>query len=340
MAKETKKVALMAGAAVAGLSAAAQAEFAEFSAANPYANDPAQVAVAIGYKNEGHIAGEILPIVPVDRVDFKYDEYPLAESFESLDGTMGRKGRATELEYGGIEKTGGCIGYGFFASVPVVDQMENRNSRKPDPVNRGTEKIMEALWNQRERRTATICRDTDNYDNVEAFIAAEKLNADGVNAYKTILELLDVPIIRPNQLTLGFRELTKLQTCESFVKAWNNNSGDSGVVPVEALARLLRLDRVLVGNSRINTAAPGKPANIQPAFVNDLMFHYRAPVLDTSGTPTWGFTGEFGDPVTDKKMLPPGEMGVFGGTRVFAGHLLGEVVSCKPAGLLLQNPFL
>ena len=87
----------------------------------PFPIDPHLTAIAVAYRNSAYIADEILPRVPVGKQEFKYDVYPIDETFRLPDTKVGRKGKPNEVDLTASEVTASTEDFGLEDPIPQAD---------------------------------------------------------------------------------------------------------------------------------------------------------------------------------------------------------------------------
>ncbi|MBN9334709.1 hypothetical protein [Devosia sp.] len=94
----------------------------------PFVANPILTAIAVGYRNTAIslIADRVLPRVDVYLENFKWTEFPLAESFTVPDTEVGRRGQPNVLEFTGTERTGSVKDHGL--DTETVDGADQRIS--------------------------------------------------------------------------------------------------------------------------------------------------------------------------------------------------------------------
>jgi len=302
----------------------------------PFPIDPVLTGIAIAYSNRSMIADDVLPRVPVGKEEFKYTKYSLAEGFTVPDTKVGRKSKPNEIEFTGEEVTDSTEDFGLDDPIPMSDitnAPENYN-----PEQRATEQLTNIVELDRELRVAGKVFNAANYS------AANKIVLSGTDQWSDftnsdpigdIMLGLDSCIMRPNIGILGRATMTKLAQHPDVVKATNRNSGDKGIAQREAIAALLELEEVLVGESFVNNARKGQAASIGRAWGKHAAFIYRDKMADNRNGTTFGFTAQFGTRVAGSK--EDSDIGLRGGMRVRSGESVKEVLTATDLGYFIQD---
>lgn len=301
----------------------------------PFPIDPVRTAIAIAYRNNRLIADFVLPRVTVGTESFKWLKFSKSERMELIDDKVSRKGLTNEVEFSASEESASTEDHGLQDGVPQSD-IDNAPENY-DPLDHATEGLTDLILLNREVRAAKVVFNAANYGgNVKTLAAAEKFSNKDADLLSFLLEQLDGPLMRPNTLTIGRAEFTKLRTNRAMVAAMHGNSGDRGSLTVQQVAELLELENVYVGEARFNTAQKGKPVEVKRAWAGAAAFTFLDGQADTrNGRMTWGLTAQFGDRFTgtwwDK------DVGLRGGEIVRVGESVKELAVAPDCGLLLKD---
>lgn len=292
-------------------------------------------AIAIAYKNGAFIADNVLPRVPVGKKDFKYLSFPMEESFTIPDTKVPRKGTPNEVEFHGTELSASCEDYGLDDPIPTDDI--NNAPDGYDPVSRAVEGLTDLVLLDREVRAASLLFNPANYASSKTLtLSGTSQFSDFTNSdpVAVISEAMDSCIMRPNTMTIGRAAFSVLRRHPKIVKAVNSNSGDSGLATRQAIADLLELQNLYVGESFLNTAKKGQTAAMQRVWGKHISLTYVNTQADTRGGLTFGLTAQYGTKVAGKR---DEDGGLRGATRVRVGETVKELIVAKDAGFFLQN---
>ncbi len=302
----------------------------------PFPIDRTMSAIAIAYRNKRLISDKVLPRVPVNKQEFKYMIHSLEESFTIPDTKVGRKSKPTEVSFSATEEISATVDYALDDPIPYAD-IEN-TSEKFDPIGNSTTILTDLILLDREVRTANLVFDPNNYSaaNKKALSGTEQwddyINSDPLNELMTALE---VPIMRPNIMTIGREAYSKLIMHPLIVKAVHGNSGDVGVAQHQALASLLELDEVLVGEGFVNTARKGQTPVLQRVWGKHCSLLYRDELASADKGTTFGFTAQWGNRFSGYKDDP--NIGMRGGLINRVGESVKELITSSDLGYFLQN---
>lgn len=292
-------------------------------------------AIAIAYHNTKLIADLVLPRVPVGKKEFKYTEYPLANSFTVPDTLYPKNGRPNMVDFGGSEVTSMTIDYGLediISNDDIANAPEGSNLE-----GKGVEYVTDLVALAREVRTAAAVFNTANYAsaNTLALTGTDKFS-DYTNSdpLKVLVEALDTPIMRPNTMTIGRLAWSKLIMHPKVVKAAQGNDGDSGIALKARVAEILELDNIFVGEGWLNTAKKGQTAIMERVWGNNISLTYLNAFADTQRGVTFGFTAQYGTKQAGSKSE---DAGINGSMLVRSAESIKELIIAKDVGFLLED---
>lgn len=301
----------------------------------PFPVDPFRTAISIAYRNPTLIADSVLPRLSVGRELFKYQQHSLAESFTIPDSKVGRKSKPNQVSFTSTEKTNSTEDFALDDPIPFSDIDQAPDDF--DPLSHSSEMLTNLILLDREVRTAGIVFDPAIYAtaNKKTLSGTGQWTDAASDPLAEILGALDKCIMRPNKMTIGRAAYTKLATHPVIVKATNNNSGDSGLASRQAIAELLELDEILVGEGWVNTARKGQTPNIQRVWGNHVALTYNDAMARPNNGTTFGFTAEYGTRTSGS--LFDKDIGAKGGQMNRVVESVKEVISAPDLGYFLQN---
>jgi hypothetical protein len=303
----------------------------------PFEIDPARTAIAVAYRNPAYIAGLVLPPVPVNRQEFKWQSFDLAEDFTPPATEISRRGSANEVEFGSTELTDRTQDHGLDDFVPQND-IDNAGENQ-DPVDRATVQTTELVLIRKEMRAAATVFAAGNYD------ASCKVQLSGNDQWSAshadstpIADIetgLNACLIRPNTAVFGQETWSVLRRHPQIVSAVLGNNGTNGLVTRQQFADLFELQSVHVGVSRRNTAAKGQSPSLARIWGKHAAFLYLDPNADTNGGITFGYTATWRKLVVMTR--PDPKRGGFGGTDVMVRESVKEKAIANRAGYYVQD---
>lgn len=315
----------------------------------PFVIQPRLTAIALAYRNERFVADDVLPRVPVESQVFKWSQYTKGDSFTVPDTRVGRKGDVNEIDWSATETQSSTKDYGLEDAIPYYDVLAAQAAMKAqgvmpiDPQARSTELLTDLVALDREVRVANLLNNPANYPTANKTTLSgtsqwsDFANSDPVTA---ILTTMDGMLIRPNKMVIGRAVYTKLRMHPKVVAAvfaLGGNAETGGIVGLRAIADLLELEEIIVGEGWVNTAKKGQPVSVARVWGKNALLYYQNPVLASpQGVMTFGFTAQWGPRIAGVIENDP-DIGLRGGTRVRVGESVEEVIAAPDVGYLFQT---
>ena len=302
----------------------------------PFPIDPVLTAIAIAYRNKTYIADDVLPRVPVAKQEFKYRKFPKADAFTIPNTFVGRTSRPNQVEFGFTEAADFTRAYGLDDPIPHADVANAPEGH--DPAAHAAETLSNIIATDREARVAGLVFDPNQYDtaNKATLTGTDQWSDfDNSNPIADILGALDKCIMRPNIMVLGNAVWTQLRQHPKIAKATHGNSGDVAVVARQAVAELLELEAIFVGQAFVNTAKRGQEVSVERAWGKHVALIYRDTLANTQSGTTFGFTAQWGDRIAGT--IPDPNLGLEGGTVVRVGENVKELITANDLGYFFQD---
>ncbi|MBN8844801.1 MAG: capsid protein [Sphingomonadales bacterium] len=303
-----------------------------------YPIDPHLTAIAIAYKNEDYIADDVAPRVRVGKQKFTFLQYASDQFFNIPDTRVGRRSKPNEVNLEASEVTDSTEDFALDGGVPKAD-MDNADERY-DPLGDEVEFLQELIALDRESRVAGYVFNNATYNpGLRETLAGTSQFSDYVNSspIKKIRTALDMPLVRPNQMTFGQEGWTSFSSHPEIVEAVLGTAAKKGIVSREAVANLFEVKEVLVGAARANSVKRGQAPALTRLWGKHLALTHKAKVPQAKGALQFLASFEFGDRIgaqwEDKNM------GMRGGTACRTGESLRERIVAADAGYFFQNAF-
>lgn len=307
----------------------------------PFPINPQLTAIAIAYRNPDLIADRVFPRVPVAKESFKYLRHNIADGITIPATLVSRRGRPPEVEFSATEESTSVNSFGLEFSVPY-DDIENAKDPNVnyDPLARSTEFTADLLALDREQRVANTVFNPAVYAaaNVTTLAGAGQWSDPTSDPVRAILSAMDAMLIRPNIAVMGRAVATQLQMHPKVVAAVYAGAGNAaigGIVGLPALANLLGLKEVIVGEAYVNSAKPGQTVSRARLWGKSVAFLYRNDQAMPQMGVTFGITAQwqtrFSSTWEDR------DIGLRGGIRGRVGESVKELVLCNDAGYLFAN---
>jgi len=303
----------------------------------PFVVSPELTAIAIAFRNPetSYIADQVMPRVqPVGTKTFKYQRYGL-ESFNRPDTRVGRKGRPNEVTWASEELEASVEDWGLEDPLPQ-DDLDQAAKMNQDIRGQSVEYIMGLIRLDRECRVAAKVQDAANYaaENTLTLSGTSQFSDPTSDPVARINESLEAPLLRPNTLIMSQPVWTRVRVHPKVVQAIYPGA-QGGMVTREQFMGLMEIDRLLIGNARVNANRKGQAPQLVRTWGPHVAMLYLDPAASTRQGVTWGMTVPYGKPVAGAIADP--NIGLRGGVRVRAGESLKELVTAPEAGFLLRN---
>lgn len=302
-------------------------------------------AITLAYQNRRLIADEVLPRTPVGSREFKWLQMGRDQMFTVPETAVGRKGQPNEVEFGGTETPGFVRDFGLDDLVPNED-LESAPAGF-DPLGTAVTGITELVALDREKRVADLVFNLNTYPSANrATLSGTSQWSDYTNSdpYTAIQTALDGMLMRPNIGVIGRLAWSRLRVHPKVTAALapsatgNTSTSNAAGQPatLQAVADLLELDQIIVGEAFINTAKPGQTASLSRCWGKHMAFLHQNPVATIRGNAvTFGFTAEWGNRVSGS--MPEPKVGLRGSQRVRVGESVNELIVANDVGYYFQN---
>lgn len=306
----------------------------EFSQ-SPFPYDPAHTGIAIAYRNATLIADEVFPRIMVPKQAFKYRVYPAGQSITVPNTMVGRKSELNQVEMTFEEVDSSTRDFGLKDIIPNEDFANAPEGY--DPTGSTIEYLTDLILLDREIRAANLVF------NADSFAAGHKATLESSGQWShadshpiaAIEAALNVPMARPNILTIGQAAWSVLRQHPEIVAAVNKNSGESGLATRKAVAELFELEDVIVGQGWVNTAKAGQAVTRARVWGKHAALIHRNRLAGTDRGVTFGFTAQFGTRIGGERDAP--NVGLHGAKEVVAGESVRELISAPDLGYLFLN---
>lgn len=311
----------------------------------PFTVNPMLTAIAIGFMNteDQLIADKVMPRVPVAET-FSWTKYASDQAYTVPDTKVGRKSAPNEVSFEGSDVQDRVDDYGLDDTIPQRDL--DAFEAMPKPANGGplapdqlaTMMLANLVMLDREIRVAAAVQSTANY------VAANRQTLAGTAQWSDyansdpqddLLRALDVPLVRPNSITMGQSVWTILRQHPKLVRAVNNTDQSNGLITRQQLADLLEVQNVWIGNARLNTARKGQAPSFARVWGKNVALTYTSQMAAQTFQPTWGWTAQFGTKFAGEFMDP--KKGLKGSRTIRVGEQVKEIVAAPDAGYLFSS---
>lgn len=239
--------------------------------------------LSVRYAPGGHVANRFAPRVPVAQEADIFYVYDFA-AFEVPETLREPRSRYNQIDWTVSTDTYFAQEHGL---EQPIDDRERRNAVGVLDIERDSTFVLtQNLLNARDRRVANLLKSTATYPaghTVTLAGAAQWTDptsdplgdiADGRVAIQKASGLL------PNVLGMGYNVFEALMVHPDITQY----AGEGGLVTEEVLARVFRVEEIIIGSVLYNTAMAGQPTNLGDIWANDVILFRRentAPALRT-----------------------------------------------------------
>ncbi len=314
----------------------------------PFQTQPRLTQIAMAVKPEGMIADMVCPRVQVAAENFVYSKLTHSELFLIQDTKIGRTSYPNTVELGATDVPDSTVDHGLDYFVPQKD-IDTASSQLAnfDPIAVATESVAMMVELAREKRTADLYFTLANYaSTLRTTLSGTSQWSDFTNSdpYTAIVSALDTMLVRPNIGVFGRATWTKLRSHPKVTAAVFANSGagvgqlSAGVLSRQAIADLLELDAVYVGESFYNAAKLGQTASYSRLWGKHAAFlRIDRNVRGTQGfsMPTFAMTAQYGTRIAGT--IEDRMRGLSGGQTVRVGERVKEIMTFQEGGYFFEN---
>lgn len=312
----------------------------------PFTVQPRLTQIAMAVLPQDMIADQVCPRVPVEGEKFIYTKMSTDDAFTIPDTRIGRTSSPNEVEFGGTDVNGSTEDWGLSDYVPAKD-VKNAEGTNYDPLAASTERTALLVRLAREQRVANLYFGLSTYSaSLRSTLSGTSQWSDYANSdpVAAILNQFDGMLVRPNVGVVGQAVWTKLRMHPKVVAAVLNNAGGlggqqaTGVVARRAVADLLELDDIYVGQAFYNSAKKGLTSSYIRLWGKHAAFlRLERSVRDPRGVlPTFAFTADWGGGLKTRTRFDE-KRGIDGSTEVRVTEQINELVSFQDAGCFFQN---
>lgn len=300
----------------------------------------------INRDNRGYIADMVAPRIRVPSQLFRWYRDKVEDAFTVTDDQIDRIGQANEITKGWAEDTGSTVDHALREPVPYADEAEAAAQGIPWNLRQdAAETVTDRVQLNREIRVANLAMSSSSYgagyvtDLTSGTKWTDFTNSDPVAA---ILDAKRKMLIRPNVGVTSGYVMDILQRHPKVAVALGGSLNSGMIYPVEAVARVLGLSKILIGDTIAQTSKPGQSLTTGGIWPNSFALHYQS-TTDMTGlatrakVPNFLATFQWLDWVAAEETYAPGTMGLRGGVKVLVGESVVEKQISPYAGYLFQN---
>lgn len=233
--------------------------------------------MAIGYKPEGFIASDVMPIVPVDKQSDIYAVFSRADRLrrQKTNRSPGTEARRIDESVG--SGTFYCANYALKKPVTLEDKSNADPLYLQNLIEGRTELVLDGLLLDWEVRVATQVTNTANVGSSSAVSSAWNGAGDPLGDVNTGVDnVQDSTGMMPNRVTFGlsaWRSFRRDSNVRNLIFG-NNNGG--GYPSTAQVADLLGVEKVLVGGAFQNTGEEGQAEALSQIWDDNVLIAYVA----------------------------------------------------------------
>lgn len=242
--------------------------------------DPALSNVSIKYTNDTFIADIVLPMVKVAKQTGKY--YVYDKSNLRVDKTNRAAGSAAnEIDFGVAPSgTFACDDHALKGFVP--DEIQDQADAALNPLIDETETVTEKLLLDREINAANLLTSTANLTNNTTLSGTSQWsdysNSDPIGDVRTARTSVHTNTFKkPNAIIMAKTVFDTLVDHPAIIERIKYSQ--LGIVTAELLARVLQVERIIVGEAGNNTAVEGQTDVLAYVWGKHAIVCYIAPQI-------------------------------------------------------------
>lgn len=268
---------------------------------NPHSlyNDPVLSQIAVDFKNRQYIADQVLTQVNVPLLFGRYLVWDQGVTFKTPRTAYQQDGSPGMIE---LKATQASFNLEFKALAAYVDELEVSQAPQAQVRAMKLSKLVQALQLDLELQVAAkLTSGSVMTSNTTLSGTGQWSDFVNSNPISAILTQADALPTRPNTFIAGRDVISKLRTHPLILSAIQYTQR-GGLAPLDALAALFEVDRILVGDAFKDTANEGQAASKSRIWGKNAILAYvdpspPSPLMDQ---PTLGYL-----PTLAGSALPP-----------------------------------
>lgn len=312
--------------------------------------------VAINYArinrdSRGYIADRVAPRRRVTSQLFRWYSSKIEEAFTVYDTQIDRLGQANEMTHGWTLTEASTKDYAIREPVAYADEREAAAQNLPFSLRQqAVQNVVDQIQLNREQRVSAIVNSTGSY--LGAYVTdksgarwSDFANSDPVADVRNARSAGLIPY----NVGVTSQAVADILVRHPKVALALGGSQNSGMYyPLDAIARIMGLREILVGNTLYQTSKRGQTLTTGAIWPNNFALHYQGPTSPQDPTvalasptsqssPDFLTTFQWNDWVSSEKEFLPGDMGLYGGVKVLAGESVVERQIAPYAGYLFTT---
>ena len=250
--------------------------------------------IAMNYRPEGMIGGEVFPMVPVDKQSNMIKTYTQADLFRRFDTVRARGQEAKVVEYNVGSDQFFCRNYALKGVVTIEDRVNADPIFVRSEENGKVMNVMDSLLLDWDVRVAALAFTTTNVG-TSANVASSWTDYTNSTPHRDLWTMMDnvqdITGYRPNHIAFGQAAWKHFRRNDDVIDKTLRTAitgGDRSISQQEAAA-FLEVDQVLVGNGYYNTAHEGIAQTLTPIWGPHVLVYYRPSEASTE-RPSFGYS--------------------------------------------------
>lgn len=260
-----------------------------------YRYDNVLTNISVGYKNDGHIADRVAPVVRSGKRQGTYYVFG-RESFKPRQTDRAPGTRANEVEYDMTSRPFIATGHALIGKLTDEERDEAPQGFNPEP--QLVETVTDGVDLGREKRVADMVRDVNNVPNNITLAGSDQFsvtrNADGTYSSTgdpwgvmedALMAVRRAVGIIPNAAVIPWDITRVLRHHPSLTAQLSDN--ERTIITLQVLKELLEVDEILVPRvqqdtsntfTRLEDNEPAEPlGDLSEVWGTDILFFYRPP---------------------------------------------------------------
>lgn len=307
----------------------------------------------INRETRGYIADRVAPIKKTKSQLFRWYSSRIGEAFTVFDTQIDRLGQANEMLHNWDLVEASTKDYAIREPVSYQDEAEAAAQSIPFSLkSEAAQNVVDQIQLNRELRVATLTNSAASY--LPAYVvdktAARWSDFNNSDPVADVRDAQSKMLVRPNVGVCSRRVADILERHPKIAAALGGSLQSGQYNDMARVARLFNLREIIVGDTIYQTSKPGQALTTGNIWADNFAMHYQGPTAGGTGSdltmsangpmsrsPDFLSTFQFGDWVSSEKEFAPGDMGLYGGVKVLAGHSVLERQVAPYAGFLFQN---
>jgi hypothetical protein len=242
--------------------------------------DPVLTNISVKYQNPAYIAGEVMPVVEVEKDSGYYYKYDKS-SFRTANDDRAPGTRANKVNYG-LTK----VAYGPLTEHSLETDITKEDMDAADTVldaeQDATEMVTDVLLLNREKGLADYMANTSNITQNVTLSSTDQWSdydgSDPIGVIKTARQTVASGSgMLPNTLVLSEQVYMTLQQHPDLLERFKYS--ERGLLTTEHMKALFEVDKVLVARARVNSAKEGQTDSMAYVWGKHAWLLYIAPVI-------------------------------------------------------------